>query len=209
MSNTNITKKAEDIALGKIGSNSHPAHPATVHYPLAFFTASYGLDIVYGLATHPATKSLTNSVVNFAPHLLDAAKFSHYANVLGLLTAFPAIATGGAELLAMIRGQDLANKFKKSDDKTKTAAKMHPKMKMAFAHAVLNDAVFLVSAYNWWTRRSVPYYIPGTANVWLSALAMGMLMASGYLGGQMVYRHGVGVERQGTAKRLKEEGKAE
>lgn len=59
------------------------------------------------------------------------------------------------------------------------------------AHLLLNLTVVVLFAINWWLRSaSVP---PPTGLVWLSALSVMLLAISGWLGGEMVFRHGVGV----------------
>jgi len=195
--------------MGKVGSNSHPIHPATVHFPIAFLCLSYFLDIVYGLATLPATAGFVRNTYNIAPFLGEISRFSHYLNILGLITAVPAVVTGGIELLAMIKKQDLANKLQKSQNKSSTVQRMHPKLKIGFVHAALNDVAVFGSGYNWWTRSSAAGYAPSDLNVLLSLAMLLFISASGYLGGMMVYEYGVGVMRQGEGKRLKESGKAE
>jgi len=191
------------------GSTSHPTHPATVHFPIAFLTLASSLDIVYALATSPATADLVGNTFKIAPLLGDLTRFSHFLNLLGLITAIPAVATGGMELLAMIKGQDLANKLQKSENKAATVQKMHPKMKIAFLHAGLNDIAVAAAGYNWWTRSTAVGYAPSSANVLVSAALFGGVLTSAYLGGKMVYEYGVGVTRPGEGKRLKEGGKAE
>lgn len=188
---------------------SHPIHAATVHFPIAFLCLSYFLDIVYALATLPATAGMVRNTYNIAPFLGDISRFSHYLNIIGLITAVPAVATGGMELLAMIKRQDLANKIQKSKNKSTTVQKMHPKMKIAFLHAALNDVAVFGSGYNWWTRSTAAGYAPTDVNVLLSVAMLIAISASGYLGGVMVYEYGVGVTRQGEGKRLKESGKVE
>jgi len=114
------------------------------------------------------------------------ARFSYYLNILGLLTAMPAAATGGMELIAMIQRQDLVNK---------------PKLKIGFLHAALNDFAIVGSGYNWWTRRAVIGNAPADINIVLSAVLMFSVFFSAYLGGQMVYKYGVGVQKQSEAKK--------
>jgi uncharacterized membrane protein len=186
--------------------NSHPLHPATVHFPIAFLSLSYGLDIVYALSTLPATAGIVRSLYNIAPLLGEISRFSHYLNIIGIITAVPAVLTGGQQLLGMIKRQDLATKVQKSKNKSATVQKMHPKMKVAFLHAALNDVAVFGSVYNWWSRRNVVGYAPSDTNVLLSVNMLVALLASAWLGGLMVYEYGVGVTRQGE-KSLRENDK--
>ena len=185
----------------------HPLHPATVHFPIAFLTAGYFLDAVYGLTTYPATAGILSKVYDFKPVLGEVSRLSYLANIVGLITAAPAVVTGGAELLGMIQRQGLADKLRKSQDKVATVKGMHPKLKIGFAHAILNDIAIFAAGYNWWTRRNAPMYVPDNVNVLLSAGCLPLLLLSAYLGGSLIYEYGVGVQRQGSAKRIKEEGK--
>jgi uncharacterized membrane protein len=123
------------------------------------------------------------------------ARFSHYLNILGLITAIPAVATGMMQLMEMLKKQDLANKLQKSENKAATVQKMHPKLKVAFLHAALNDVAVLGSAYLWWTRSTLAGYAPTGTHVLLSAAFLVGISASGYLGGMLTYDYGVGVVR--------------
>ena len=180
--------------------NSHPAHPAFVHHPIAFWSVSYLLDLLYGATTNPSTVKTVTSIYNVTPYLGDIAKFSYFLNALGLIFAVPAVLSGGQQLMTMIKKQDLAAKFEKSQNKSATAQKMHPKMKLGFAHAAMMDACVAASVYTWWTRSSAPGYAPGDVNFIIAGVCLVLVSVSGYLGSAMVYDHGVGVVRAGSAK---------
>jgi uncharacterized membrane protein len=120
-------------------------------------------------------------------------KFSQYLSLLGFLTAIPAVLTGIPELLAMIKKQDLVNKMQKSENKIATVQEMHPKMKIAFAHAALNEIAVIGTGYNLWTRKSTAGYAPTNTNIYVSAALLFGLLSSAYLGGKLVYENGVGV----------------
>jgi uncharacterized membrane protein len=64
--------------------------------------------------------------------------------------------------------------------------------KTALAHMAINLAVVALYLVNFWLRQSAPE-APGGL-VWLSLLAIGLLVVSGWLGGKMVYEHGVAVD---------------
>ena len=65
------------------------------------------------------------------------------------------------------------------------------------AHLVLNLAVVVLYAVNIWIRRTA---MPeATGPVWLSLVSLILLVVSGWLGGEMVYVHGVGVEPYRTS----------
>jgi len=123
--------------------------------------------------------------------------------------AIPAVFTGAGELIALIKRQDILNKLQKSEDKADVAKRMHRKVKIGLAHGVLNDVGVFAAGFNWWTRRSTAENIPTDVNIIVSSICLPLLMLSASLGGMLVYDHGVGVRRQGTTRRPKEEGKAE
>lgn len=105
--------------------------------------------------------------------------------------------------MGMLKRQDLANKLQKSQNKAATVQKMHPKLKIGFLHAALNDVAIVGTGYNWWTRRATAGNAPADANVYVSAGLLFSLLFSAFLGGKLVYDHGVGVMRHGEANRLK------
>ena len=64
--------------------------------------------------------------------------------------------------------------------------------RLATVHLVLNLSVVAMFAANWWLRTTS---LPGAAlPVALSVVGVLVLGVSGWLGGEMVYVHGVGVE---------------
>jgi uncharacterized membrane protein len=105
---------------------------------------------------------------------------------LGWVGAWPAVALycmGGGiigALLAAVFG--LVDLLSLRDDRTK---------RIGVAHMVINLIVVTLYIVNFWMRYQGESIegIPGT----LSIIAILMLVASGWLGGHMVYVHGVGV----------------
>ena len=188
--------------------SSRPLHPAIVHFPIAFLTITYAMDILYGLSTHPQTASWVRKAYDFAPYLAEIARFSYFTNTLGVAVAIPTILTGGMELFAMIKRQGLLNKPQKSEGKADTSKRIHPKIKVGLAHAVMNDVGLFAAGFNWWTRRSTAGNAPTDVNIVVSSVCLPLLLFAASLGGMLVYDYGVGVGRQGP-RRLKEEGKAE
>ena len=63
--------------------------------------------------------------------------------------------------------------------------------KTALTHMGINLTVVALYAINLWLRSGSP---EGEPPVWLSVIAILMLLVSGWLGGKMVYVHGVAVE---------------
>ncbi|TID16430.1 hypothetical protein E2P81_ATG11857 [Venturia nashicola] len=186
-----------------MSSDSHPVHPATVHFPIAFLSLAYALDILYGLSTHPSSAKIVASIYDTAPFLGDMARSSYYLSLLGVITGIPAILSGGQQLMGMLKKQDMANKLQKSQNKSATVQKMHPKLKIAFLHAALNDVAIVGTGYHWWTRRAIAGNAPTETGVLVSAGLFFSLLFSAFLGGKLVYEHGVGVLRAGEASRVK------
>ena len=69
--------------------------------------------------------------------------------------------------------------------------------KTALAHMTINLTVVALYVVNLWMRWSTP----GDLKVpfWLSLVAIGLLVISGWLGGKMVYEQGVAVDTEGIA----------
>jgi uncharacterized membrane protein len=63
----------------------------------------------------------------------------------------------------------------------------------ALTHMGINLTVVAMFAYNAWLRHANPESL--TLAIALSAVAILMLLVSGWLGGKMVFEHGVGVGR--------------
>lgn len=64
--------------------------------------------------------------------------------------------------------------------------------KTAIAHMTINLTVVVLYVINFWMRMSAPEN-PGKL-VWLSLISVGLLAISGWLGGKMVFEHGIAVD---------------
>jgi uncharacterized membrane protein len=62
----------------------------------------------------------------------------------------------------------------------------------AITHMTINLTVVVLYVINFWMRMPAPES-PGKL-VWLSLLSIGLLTISGWLGGKMVYEHGIAVD---------------
>ena len=62
----------------------------------------------------------------------------------------------------------------------------------AIKHMAINLTVVALYVINFWMRLQSPES-PGKL-VWLSLIALGLLVISGWLGGKMVYEHGIAVD---------------
>ncbi|KAH8590564.1 hypothetical protein B0O99DRAFT_598826 [Bisporella sp. PMI_857] len=104
-----------EVGLGKVGSNSHPIHPATAHNPIAFFIFSSLFDVlsytIFRFPTffHPIVKTFSTSYTSTTTiaviHHLQL--FAYWLNILGIVTSLPAVSTGLLEFYAMVKAKGL------------------------------------------------------------------------------------------------------
>ena len=69
--------------------------------------------------------------------------------------------------------------------------------KTAIAHMTINLTVVALYVINVWMRWRSPADLE--VPFWLSLAGIGLLLVSGWLGGKMVYEHGVAVDTEGIA----------
>lgn len=139
----------EVVGLGKVGSNrydfsklhsklnlpfnlltsiysSHPVHPSTVHFPIAFLTAANVLNLIYGTALFfPLFSPFTVDKENMGTVTI----LGYFLNVLGIVTSIPAVVTGFAELYAMITSRGLFVEDKETGTKV-----IEPVVKVTLMH---------------------------------------------------------------------------
>lgn len=83
---------------------------------------------------------------------------------------------------------------------------MSRNVRIGLLHGALNAVAFGVSTYAVVSRRGVKGFAPGRASVILSALTIPGVAWSAALGGELVYKEGVGVQRMGGGLDQKKEG---
>ncbi|ORY28147.1 hypothetical protein BCR39DRAFT_559641 [Naematelia encephala] len=190
-----IPNQTPDKALG------HPIHPSTVHWPIAFLSASFGivsLNLVPSAIISPLSKIL--------PPLSTLPALAHYAAAAGVLTAIPSIVTGLGEGYEMFRAQVDS----KGDWRTVVSDAWNMvddggrKLHMTAKHASMNDAVVLLAAANWFHGYKYPTQALPLINTILSAISLPALLYSAMIGGRLVYEYAVGVQRQGHGLEVKE-----
>jgi uncharacterized membrane protein len=70
--------------------------------------------------------------------------------------------------------------------------------------AGLNDLVVAGAVFNWLQERNVADFRPAGYQVVMSAILMVVQVYAAYLGGDLIYAHGVGVQRMGEAAKKKQ-----
>ncbi|GAA5884390.1 hypothetical protein JCM16303_003665 [Sporobolomyces ruberrimus] len=181
---------------------SHPLHPATVHMPIGLLSLSFVLDSVQVIPR--LAQGLT--WLKIFPPAAAVNTLSHYVGAGGLLFSIPTILTGLSELFGL---WDHQVKQKRTIEKTVQDASEAPppdvsgeKLKIALIHSAMNSAVLGLGLWNWWVRRVDRDLVLPQVNAWFSLAALPALFYSASLGGELVYKYGMGVKRQGSAKQI-------
>lgn len=138
----------------------HPIHPMLIPFPLALWTTSFVVDILFYFLRHPT--------------LLIISKFMIAAGCLG---AAAAAIPGIIDWLAIKNGEV---------------------KKVANWHARLNIAALVVFAISFFLRLGSYSEFVGrklTIPFLLSLVGMILISISGWLGGELVFRYGIGHAR--------------
>ena len=168
----------DNLLRGDVFGNGCPVHPALVNMPLALYPLSALLRLV---GTLPEVASLFDG--------LDTGSFyagAHYLNLAALLVTIPTAITGFVEY--------------KTINKQNSEA-----LSVVHKHIGLNLLVSSIGLFNFLALNSVPGFVPETIHVVLGIVGGLLLWYSGHLGGQLVYEHGIGVQRQGRCRRKRRE----
>ena len=161
-----------------------------MHFPIAFTFLTGALDAVYFASTHPSTASYVSSAIKTLDVQIPPSLYpvlSYYTTLLTLVFSVPAVMTGVAQLMPVIKRDGFSSK----------------KAQTGVAHALINDITVFATAYNWWTRRNAMGFKPDSTNVLISSvLAVPATFFAAFLGGHLVYQYGMGVG-QGRSKAKK------
>jgi len=143
---------------------------------------------VYFLSTYAPTATAVASSFKTFGIALSPSMFpvlSYYTTILTLLFSAPAVATGAQQLMPVIQRDGFSSK----------------KAKVGVAHALINDIAAFGALYNWWSRRSNAGFIPSNENIIVSTLlAVPATIFAAYLGGSLVYIHGMGFQNRSVKK---------
>ena len=138
----------------------HPVHPMLIPFPLALWSTSFVVDVLFYFLRHPT--------------LLVIAKFLIAAGCLG---AIAAAIPGIIDWLAIKNGD------------AKRVANWHARLNVA-ALVVFAISLFLrLGSYSELVGRKL------TIPFLLSLVGMIMILISGWLGGELVFRYGIGQTR--------------
>jgi uncharacterized membrane protein len=112
---------------------------------------------------------------------------SYYSTILTIVTAIPAVVTGGMEFMPVIQRDGFSSQ----------------KAQTGVLHALLNDITVFGAIFNWWSRRNENAFTPSTTNVAISAGAIPLSIGAAYLGGSLIYKYGMGVGKGSGSKQKK------
>ena len=138
----------------------HPVHPMLIPFPLALWTTSFAVDILFYFFRHPT--------------LLTISKFMLAAGCIGALAA---AIPGFIDWLAIRNGEV---------------------KKVANWHARLNVAALVIFAISFFLRMGRYSDLVGrrlTIPFLLSLVGVILISISGWLGGELVFRYGIGQTR--------------
>ncbi|MBI2933749.1 MAG: DUF2231 domain-containing protein [Planctomycetes bacterium] len=107
--------------------------------------------------------------------------FSFWTIAAGVVLVIPTAVTGLIDLLAVPRG--------------------HPAVRIGVYHLVANVSATALLAIGWFFRRADAQ----TVAYALSWVGIGVLLIGGWLGGSMVFRHGIGTEAYARGEEKPEE----
>ena len=134
-------------AIGFDDYASFPAHPALVHFPIAFISLACALDLLFAASVSKTTSTLVTSIYDVTPFIGDISRAAFFANALGVLTAIPAVATGVPQLLGMTNKMGMHMTVKDKTGKV-VSKRLVPKVKAGITHALMSELSIAISAYN-------------------------------------------------------------
>lgn len=104
---------------------------------------------------------------------------------MAVVTAIPAVLSGIAQASVLVNSKGFEARS----------------AKMMQLHALIMDVSIVGTAYNWYTRKRAEGHMSSGINGIVSAAVFGLVAFSGFIGGRLVFEHGVGVSRIGKEKK--------
>ncbi|KAJ3144695.1 hypothetical protein HDU89_008065 [Geranomyces variabilis] len=171
-----ITKYVWSALLGNVGGNTIPLHAMVAPLPAVLFPLSFTSDLVAMMLDRFPPNSVVSTLGARGLYALG-----YYTTAAALISGIPTIFTTVAEYFAIseTRAPEVRNK--------------------AFSHALLNVAVAGISLFNFLTKRKTVDFAPFKFNVALSGVGFVAAVTSAILGGQLLFKYGVGVRRMGLS----------
>jgi uncharacterized membrane protein len=116
--------------------------------------------------------SFAADLIYLSTHNTVWISVAYYAIAGGIIGALAAAVPGAIDLFSITRGQT---------------------RRTGIWHMLINVTVLILFAINFWQRADT--LEPTTGLIWLSGISVALLAVSGWLGGEMVFRQGVAVEK--------------
>jgi uncharacterized membrane protein len=116
--------------------------------------------------------SFAADLIYVSTHNTTWVAIAYYAIAGGIIGALAAAVPGAIDLYSITRGQT---------------------RRTGVWHMLINLTVLVLFAVNFWQRSYTRELTSGL--IWLSGISVALLAVSGWLGGEMVYRQGVAVEK--------------
>jgi uncharacterized membrane protein len=116
--------------------------------------------------------SFAADLIYVGTHNMEWVTVAYYAIAGGIIGALAAAVPGAIDLFSITRGRT---------------------RRTGMWHMVINVTVLVLFAINFWQRSD--FREPTSGLIWLSAISVALLAVSGWLGGDMVYRQGVAVDK--------------
>ena len=141
----------------------HPIHPMLVQFPIVCFILTFVLDILY-------TRGTTDVAPQVGGSRRHLAEWSNWLLIVGLVMGALAAVAGLTDFLGdkRIQGGD------------------------AVKHMLANITAVVLEVVNLVMRLKNPDFI-GSTGVYISLVVVLILLYSGWMGGKLVYHHGIGV----------------
>jgi uncharacterized membrane protein len=146
-------------------------------HPLTVVAGPYGHPFHPALVTVPIGAWICSLVFDVVSKRADDpvvyGRGAYWLIGIGIAGALIAVPFGLMDLLTIPRGT--------------------PAWRTGLLHAAVNDVVLVLFLVSFLSRRDGPFGETSTGLIALSAVALGLLTVSGWLGGKLAYRYGVRV----------------
>ncbi|KAJ3161071.1 hypothetical protein HDU86_007690 [Geranomyces michiganensis] len=171
-----ITKYVWSALLGNVGGNTIPLHAVVTPLPAVLFPVAFTTDLVGSMVDRFPPNSIVTTLGARGLYAIG-----YYTSAVALIAAIPTAFTSVAEYFAI--------------SETRAPAVR----KKALSHILMNVAIAGISLFNFLTKRKTVDFAPYKFNTVLSGVGFAIAGFSAILGGQLVFKYGVGVRRMGVS----------